>query len=96
MNQSGDESSKKPKDTGDNEVSLNAESEGIKQSIDSDNTGSESGVEKELTSRGITDEEANQTVDATPATEASEQRQNVFFANTFVTGKTGSNNNGKA
>ena len=59
-------------------------------------TESESGGEKELTSRVSTDEGNNQTSDTTPASETSEQQQTDFFANTFVSSKTGSNDNGKA
>ena len=59
-------------------------------------TESESAGEKELTSRSTTDEVSNQTGDISPASETSVQQQTDFFANTFVSSKTGSNDNGKA
>jgi|GEM_PF-6841618 len=90
---------------GDKELSVNQSGnseDGVPTTSEGGNAGlttqteSESAGEKELTSRVSTDEGNNQTSDTTPASETSEQQQTDFFANTFVSSKTGSNDNGKA
>ncbi len=90
---------------GDKELSVNQSGnseDGVPTTSEGGNVGlttqteSESAGEKELTSRVSTDEGNNQTSDTTPASETSVQQQTDFFANTFVSSKTGSNDNGKA